>query len=148
MIYSIILNWKIRKVYPWLRSEIRNGRLLRKRYPLIMTYSRQLFVHKIGSLVQFQIKPLLIYSFVSLQVVAFYGNYSLIIDKVILLIKNMLGSTGAGVGNLVAEGDKVKIRKIYWELTALNYFIAGLFVFAVYHLIQPFIVLWVGPGMY
>lgn len=145
VIYSIILNWKIRKVYPWLRSEIRNGRLLRKRYPLIMTYSRQLFVHKIGSLVQFQIKPLLIYSFVSLQVVAFYGNYSLIIDKVILLIKNMLGSTGAGVGNLVAEGDKVKIRKIYWELTALNYFIAGLFVFAVYHLIQPFIVLWVGP---
>lgn len=145
VIYSIILNWKIRKVYPWLRSEIRNGRLLRKCYPLIMTYSRQLFVHKIGSLVQFQIKPLLIYSFVSLQVVAFYGNYSLIIDKVILLIKNMLGSTGAGVGNLVAEGDKVKIRKIYWELTALNYFIAGLFVFAVYHLIQPFIVLWVGP---
>ena len=144
IIYSLILNWKIRQVYPWLKSDIRNGKLLRKKYPLIMTYTRQLFVHKIGSLVQFQIKPLLIYSFVSLQVVAFYGNYALIVDKVALLIKNILGSTGAGVGNLVAEGDKVRIKQVFWELTALNYFIAGVLVFAIYYLIEPFISLWLG----
>lgn len=143
-IYSIILNWKIRKVYPWLQSEVKNGKLLRERYPLIMTYTKQLFVHKIGSLVQFQIKPLLIYSFVSLQVVAFYGNYALIVDKVALLIRNILGSTGAGVGNLVAEGDKSRIKRVYWELTSVNYFIAGLLVFAIYHLMEPFIILWVG----
>lgn len=145
VIYSVVLNWKIRQVYPWLHSEIKNGKALRKQYPLIMTYSKQLFVHKIGSLVQFQIKPLLIYSFVSLQVVAFYGNYALVVDKVSLLIKNILGSTGAGVGNLVAEGDRKKIKKVFWELTALNYFIAGVLVFSIYHLIAPFIVLWVGP---
>lgn len=144
VVYSIVLNRKIRRVYPWLESDVREGKRLRKNYPLIMTYAKQLFVHKIGSLVQFQIKPLLIYSFVSLQVVAFYGNYALIVDKVLLLIRNILGSTGAGVGNLVAEGDKGKIGKVYWELTALNYFIAGLLVFSVYHLIEPFIVLWVG----
>lgn len=144
VIYSVILNWKIRQVYPWLRSEVKNGKLLRQKYPLIMQYSKQLFIHKIGSLVQFQIKPLLIYSFVSLQVVAFYGNYALIVDKVALLIKNVLGSTGAGVGNLVAEGDKEKIQKIFWELTSLNYFIAGVLVFSIYYLIEPFITLWVG----
>lgn len=144
-IYSIILNWKIRKVYPWLQSEVKNGKLLRERYPLIMTYTKQLFVHKIGSLVQFQIKPLLIYSFVSLQVVAFYGNYALIVDKVALLIRNILGSTGAGVGHLVAEGDRSRIKRVYWELTSVNYFIAGLLVFAVYHLMEPFIIIWVGP---
>lgn len=144
IIYSFILNWKIRQVYPWLRSDVHSGRELRKRYPLIMTYTRQLFVHKIGSLVQFQTKPLLIYSFVSLQVVAFYGNYALIIDKVALLIKNILGSTGAGVGNLVAEGNKVNIKKVYWELTSLNYFIAALLVFSIYFLMEPFVTLWVG----
>lgn len=144
IIYSIVLNRRIHQVYPWLRSEVKNGKLLRKQYPLIMTYSKQLFVHKIGSLVQFQIKPLLIYSFVSLQVVAFYGNYALIVDKVALLIKNILGSTGAGVGSLVAEGDQKRIRKVFWELTALNYFIAGVLVFSIFHLIEPFIVLWVG----
>lgn len=144
IIYSIVLNRRIHQVYPWLHSDVKNGKLLRKRYPLIMTYSKQLFVHKIGSLVQFQIKPLLIYSFVSLQVVAFYGNYALIVDKVALLIKNILGSTGAGVGSLVAEGDQEKIRKVFWELTALNYFIAGILVFSIFYLIEPFIVLWVG----
>lgn len=144
IIYSFVLNWKINRVYPWLRPELKNGKMLRQKYPLIMTYARQLFVHKIGSLVQFQIKPLLIYSFVSLQVVAFYGNYALIVDKVALLIKNILGSTGAGVGSLVAEGDQVKIRSVYWELTALNYFIAGVLVFSIYQLIEPFIFLWVG----
>lgn len=144
IIYSFILNWKIRRVYPWLASDIRNGKVLRSKYPLIMTYSKQLFIHKIGSLVQFQIKPLLIYSFVSLQVVAFYGNYALIIDKVATLIKNILGSTGAGVGNLVAEGNKENIRKVFWELTTLNYFIATILVFSIYHLIEPFVILWVG----
>lgn len=110
-----------------------------------MNYAKQLFVHKIGSLVQFQIKPLLIYAFVSLQIVAFYGNYTLIIDKLALLIRNLLGSTGAGVGNLIAEGNETQIKRVFWELIALNYFIAGVLVFSVYYLIEPFITLWVGP---
>lgn len=144
VIYSIILNWKMRQVYPWLKTDIRSGRQLRKQYPLIITYTRQLFVHKIGTLVQLQIKPLLIYSFVSLQVVAFYGNYAVVIDKVAMLVRNILGSTGAGVGSLVAEGNKERIKKVFWELAAVNYFIAGVLVFSIFHLMEPFITLWVG----
>lgn len=145
IIYSIILNWKIKQVYPWLASDKRKGKDLNKKYPLIMTYAKQLFVHKIGFLVQIQIKPLLIYAFVSLKVVAFYGNYALIIDKLALLINNVLGSTGAGVGNLIAEGNKDSILRIFWELMSLRYFIAGVLTFSVYYLIEPFILLWVGP---
>ena len=144
IIYSFILNWKIKQVYPWLKSEVTSGKILKAKYPLVMTYSKQLFVHKIGSLVQFQIKPLLIYSFVSLKIVAYYGNYSLIIDKLSLLINNVLGSTGAGVGSLIAENDYIKIKRVFWELTSLRYFIAGVLVFSVYYLINPFIILWIG----
>lgn len=144
VLYSIALNKKINQVYPWLKSSIKNGEKLRSQYPLIMVYAKQLFVHKIGGLAQFQIKPLLIYGFVSLQVVAFYGNYALIIDKVILLLRNLLGSASASVGSLVAEGDKIQIKKIYWELTALNYFISGILVFSIYNIIEPFIFLWIG----
>ena len=144
VIYSIILNWKIKQVYPWLSSNIKEGRRLNKKYPLIMKYSRQLFIHKMGTLVQFQIKPLLIYAFVSLKVVAFYGNYALIIDKLAALVNNVLGSTSAGVGSLIAEGDKDKMKKVFWELISLRYYIAGILVFSVYYLANPFIVLWVG----
>lgn len=145
IIYSIILNWKIKQVYPWLATELKNGRLLNQKHPTLMKYAKQLFIHKIASLAQNQTKPLLIYAFVSLQVVTFYGNYMLVIDKLTGLFKNVLSSTGAGVGNLIAEGDPKRINHVFWELISLNYFIAGLLTFGIYYLIGPFIRLWVGP---
>lgn len=88
-VYSIILNWKIRKVYPWLHSEVRQGKYLLKRYPEVIKYTKQLFVHKIGGIVQYQTTPVLIYSFISLKMVAYYGNYSIIIDKVTAMINSL-----------------------------------------------------------
>ena len=104
IIYSFILNWKINQVYPWLRSEVSQGRILFKKYPEVMKYTKQLFVHRIAALVQYQTTPFFIYSFVSLKVVAYYGNYSIIIDKLNSLVNNLLNSVNAGIGNLIAEG--------------------------------------------
>lgn len=88
IIYSFILNWKINQVYPWLKSEICEGKALLKKYPEIIKLTKQVFVHKIGGIVQFQSTPFLIYAFVSLQTVAFYGNYTLITDKLKVLLGN------------------------------------------------------------
>ncbi|MGV2541395.1 sugar transporter, partial [Bacillus pumilus] len=59
--YALVLKWRVNAVYPWLRTEIKKGRQLFKKYPTIGKYIGQLFIHKIGSFVQFQITPLLIY---------------------------------------------------------------------------------------
>lgn len=144
IIYSLILNWKINQTYPWLKSEIKLGKQLFKKYPEVMRYTKQLFVHKVSTFVQYQTSPFLIYSFVSLHVVALYGNYTIITDKVSVFINNFLGSTGAGVGNLIAEGNKDKILRVFWELIAIRFLIAGTVVFAIYVLLEPFIVLWLG----
>lgn len=82
IVYSFILNWKIRQVYPWLRSEVHQGKQLFKKYPEVMKYTKQLFVHQIASFVQFQTIPFFIYAFVSLEIVAYYGNYTIISDKI------------------------------------------------------------------
>ena len=124
IIYSFILNWKINQVYPWLKSEVSQGRILFKKYPEVMKYTKQLFVHKISAFVQFQISPFLIYLFVSLQTVAFYGNYTLIIDKMNQLLNNLFGSVSAGIGNLIAEGNSQKVIQIFWELMAMRFFIS------------------------
>ena len=145
ILYSIILNYKINQVYPWLQSEGKLGRQLFKKYPDVIKYTKQLFVHKIGSVVYSQISPFLVYAFASLQTVAYYGNYTLIVSKLDGLVNNLLGSTSAGVGSLIAEGDKEKILKTYWELMALRFWIAGVFLFALYKLLPPFIGLWLGP---
>lgn len=144
IIYSFILNWKINQVYPWLRSEVSQGRILFKKYPEVMKYTKQLFVHKFTTFIQFQTTPFLIYAFVSLQTVAFYGNYTIIADKLSVFIGNLLGSTGAGVGNLIAEGDRNKIMKVFWELLAIRFWFASIFIFALYFLLEPFIILWLG----
>lgn len=145
VIYSIILNYKINQVYPWLKSEVRLGRKLLEKYPDVIKYTKQLFIHKVGSVVYTQISPFLIYAFASLQTVAYYGNYSLIVSRLDGLVNNLLGSTSAGVGSLIAEGNKEKIQKTYWELTAIRFWIAGVFLFALYKLLPPFIALWLGP---
>lgn len=144
ILYSFILNYKINKVYPWLKSEIKLGRSLLTRYPDVIKYTKQLFVHKIAIVVYHQISPFLIYAFASLQTVAYYGNYSLIVSKLDGVIGNLLGSTTAGVGSLIAEGNKEKIFKAYWELMALRFLIASVFVFALYKLLPSFIILWLG----
>lgn len=144
VLHSIILNWKINQVYPWLKSDIKSGRELRHKYPEVMRYTKQLFAHKIGTLFQGQTTPILIYSFASLQTVAFYGNYTMITRNIEILLSNFLGGTSAGVGNLIAEGDRQKILKVFWELTSLRFLISTIFCYAVYKLLPPFIMLWVG----
>lgn len=144
ILYSFILNWKVNQVYPWLKSEVKQGKLLFKKYPEVMRYTKQLFVHKIAGFSQWQTTPFLIYAFVSLQIVAYYGNYTIITEKINNLISNFLNSTGAGVGSLIAEGNRNKIYKVFWELLAIRLFIVGIVIFAIYILMEPFIGLWLG----
>lgn len=144
VIYTFILNWKINQVYPWLKSEIRGGRQLLKKYPRIIILTKQVFVHKIGAFVQYQLTPFLIYAFASLQSVAYYGNYTLLTSKLTSLFSNFLDSSSAGVGNLIAEGNKEKIMKVYWELLSLRFLFTGISVFFLYYVIPPFISLWLG----
>ena len=144
ILYSVILNWRINKTYPWLRSEVKLGKKLFKKYPEVMKYTKQLFVHKIGTFAQFQITPLLTYAFISLKIVAHYGNYTIIVDKLNIFLNTFLGSTGAGVGNLIAEGNSDKIYRIYWELFAVRVWFSTIVGYGLFLLLPPFIAQWLG----
>ena len=144
VIYSFILNWKINQTYPWLKADIRLGKKVFKKYPEVMTKTKQLFVHKISAFIQFQTTPFLTYLFVSLQVVAYYGNYTIITMKIQQLLQNFLGSVSASVGNLIAEGNNDKSLRIFWELFAIRFFIASVVCFSIFMTINAFITLWLG----
>lgn len=144
IIYTFILNWKINQVYPWLKSDVRSGRELLKKYPRIKQLTKQIFVHKLGGIVQSQLTPFLVYAFDSLQCVAYYGNYTLLTTKLSGLFVNFLDSSRAGVGNLIAEGNKEKIMRVYWELFSIRFLFASIAAIFLYYLIPPFISLWLG----
>jgi O-antigen/teichoic acid export membrane protein len=145
-IVCVILNWKINKEYPWLKTNINNGKLLLKKYPEILTNTKQVFVHQIKDFFLSKSDEIMIFAFVSLKMVAFYGNYTMIVYKLTTMVSTALDGVSAGVGNLVAEGNKKNTVKVFWELMSIRYFVAGIIVFSLYHLIEPFISLWLGAN--
>ena len=144
IINAIILYWKIDQTYPWLKSEIKLGKQLFKKYPEITKYTKQIFAHRVGGLVQNQLPPFLIYSFVSLPMVALYSNYTILTQKLEGLISGVINSTGAAIGNLIAEGNKERILKVFRELLAIRIFVASIAASCIYTFASPLIVVWLG----
>ena len=141
---SVILNLRINSTYPWLKTEIKQGRRLLKQYPEIARYIKQLFFHQVGSFAQGQLAPFLIYSFVNLTVVGLYGNYNLVIKRIESLIKGVLDSTAAGVGNLIASSNAIHIYDTFKELLSIRVFVSGVLSCCIFYLINPFIEVWLG----
>ena len=139
-----VLNRTIRKEYPWLSPDLNKGEKLSRRYPQIITKTKQLFFHKIASFVLSQTSPLIIYAYASLTLVAIYGNYMLIVLGVSALMNALFNGIGAGIGNMVAEGDKKKIKATFWEITLLRMWLASIICFGTYMVCDKFIFLWVG----
>lgn len=144
IINSLLITWKMNQTYPWLRSDVKLGHRLFKKYPEIGRYVKQLFVHKIGYFVQFQVTPFLIYSYVSLPIVALYGNYTILTQRMQSLFSAVLDSVGASVGNLISEGNKEKIYATYAELLAVRMWASAGLTACLYYLITPFIKIWLG----
>ncbi len=144
VICSVILNWKIRKTYPWLKISNSSGKELLKKYPEIVIYVKQIFFHQVGSFVQFQIAPIFINSMVSLSAVAIYGNYTCLTTRLKTCTNGILNSAAAGIGNLISEGNFEKIYKVYLELFAIRIFTAGILSCCFYYLCNPFIIIWLG----
>lgn len=145
IIGCIILNWKINKEYPWLNVDKSRGRALLKQYPEIMIKTKQVFIHKIKDFALVKSDELFIFLFVSLKMVAYYGNYMIVISKFISLFSAITGSVGASIGNLVAEGNKQSMMKVFWEFTTIQHTIAAILSFSLYSFIEPFIAHWLGP---
>lgn len=141
---AVVLDKVLKREYPWLKSSPSQGRELKNKYSEIITKTKQVFFHQIGGFVLTQTSPLIIYAYASLTLVAVYGNYMLIVTGVTLLMNALLNSVSAGIGNLVAEGDKKRIKSVFWELTSLRVWLASIVCFGIYKLGHSFIALWVG----
>ena len=141
----IVFNYRIRQLYPWLKINISDGKINLKQYPEVLIKIRQIFVQKIKNFILYKSDEILVGTFVSVVQVAFYGNYTIITSKLNFLVNIFSDGMNAGVGNLVAEGNDQNTMKIFWELTAIRFFITGIVVFGLLLFLQPFVTYWFGP---
>ena len=144
IISIIIFNIRIRHLYPTLNINLTEGRHNLKKYPEILKKTRQIFVQKIKDFVLYRSDDIMVGMFVSVIKVAFYGNYMIIINKFNFLVNLLSVGVGDGIGNLIAEGDERNIMKVFWELTAVRFFLLGVIIFSLLLFIQPFIGCWLG----
>lgn len=148
LIFSIVntisLNYLIKKEYPWLTPSVKLGKSVKNQYVSIVRKTKQLFCHKIGGFVLTQTTPLIIYSFTTLTIVAIYGNYWLILLGLTTLFNALFNGINSGVGNLVAEGNKERIRNVFWELFSIRFILATTSCFVFWKVVSLFVTLWVG----
>ena len=140
-----IINVKIKQHYSWLQTDLIGGATLFRKYPVVYQKTKQLFIHKIGGVVQSQITPILIYKYVSLATVALYANYTMVTVRLKGLVALVLDSTIASVGNLIAEGNTEKTFNVFKEIFSIRALAAGIASASTFYLITPFISLWLGP---
>ncbi|MFR9627784.1 MAG: sugar transporter [Rikenellaceae bacterium] len=144
IIASISLNRTIKRSAPRLRADVKVGSQLRTKYPEVITKVKQLFGHKIAGFVLTQTQPLIIYAYASLTVVAYYGNYMFVILGAMQIISSLFNGMAASVGNLVAEGNKERIIRVFDELYSSRFFFVSVLTLTIYIMLPQFITLWVG----
>ena len=144
LIACVILNKRIHITYPWLSASVKKGKEAFPHNKELLAFTRKVFVHKMKDFLLNRTDQIMIFAFVSLKMVAYYGNYVLVVSKVSTLLSSALDSFSAGVGNLVAEGNKEREISVFWELIAVRFIVGGIMVFGIYCFIEPFITLWLG----
>lgn len=141
---SVALNRMIYRTYPFLRDKVARPHELRRKYPTIVTKIKQVFFHKLSTYVLQQSSPLIIAFLASLTMVTYYTNYMYVITGIGVMLNALFNGINAGVGNLVAEGDKKNILKVFGELFAVRFFICMTCAICVLTLTQRFIGVWIG----
>ena len=146
IIASSVLNYIIKKNFPSLQKSTIKFKRLIKKYPELTTKIKQLFFHKIAGFVITQTSPLIIYAFLTLSMVAYYGNYLVVVSGCTLLLTSIFNGTGASIGNLIAQSNTKQILNVFNELFCIRFLITTSLCICFIFLIDPFIKIWIGKG--
>lgn len=144
IVNSVVINKIIYKNYPYLKEEVSHAGELRHKFPDVVTKVKQLMFHRIGGFVLSQTSPIIIYAYASLTMVAMYGNYLIITNNLTLLLNAMFAGLSASVGNMLIEGNRKLILKVFKELFSSRFLAVATCSICIWLLADPFITVWLG----
>lgn len=144
LVYGIWINRTVSQSYKWLETSFERGKHNVKKYKELTKTILQVIPHNIGAFVLFQTDNILIYGYASLAMVTTYTNYTLILNRATVIINTAMRGVAASIGNLVAGGDKVQIKRVFFEITSLLTILATIATVTFLFQTDAFITLWVG----
>ena len=108
---------------------------------------KNLFWHKIGSLVVFNTDLILISKLVSIEIVGIYTSYQLIVQMISMIIGIVINVIRPKIGKFVSISPKDVIYSLFKKINLIFVIVAGFFSYVTYEVINSFVTLWLGRGL-
>ncbi|MCQ9628125.1 polysaccharide biosynthesis protein [Cetobacterium somerae] len=109
---------------------------------------KNLFWHKIGTVVVHNTDFILLSKFVSLSIVGVYSSYLIVYQTLITLIGILTSVLTPKIGIFVVNHNKEEIYEYWNKLYSIYIFIATIFIICTDILIEPFMNLWLGKDFF
>ena len=116
----------------------------RERFNGIKKDIKNLFWHKLGTLIVFNTDLILISKFTSLEIVGIYASYQMIFQILRILVGILTSVLSPKIGNFIAKNNKTEIYDTFKKLDIFYCFMSLFLTFCLYNLINDFIILWLG----
>lgn len=143
LIENIIGHIIANKLYPYLLdTDVK--KLDSKIEKDIFKKVKALFFHKVGTVIINGTDSIIISMFLGVAQVGLYSNYNLIITYIYNFLSNIITSTTASVGNLLASKEENKFFDVFKKIRFLNYWLSTFTGTAIFVMVQPFIKIWIG----
>lgn len=139
-----VLDKVTRREYPWLKINKSKGYEYYKKYPQILKNTGQLFIHSITTFIMNNATPWMLFSVVGLTMVTYYDNYKNLVGNIRAAIFTVFTNMGPAIASMIAEGDRDKTYKFFWEMLSLKYWVGGVAAFGLFFFGTPFISIWLG----
>jgi O-antigen/teichoic acid export membrane protein len=125
IIYNLMTNYTLRMIakreYPWLGEK---AVVLTKREKLdIISKIKDMFVYRIAGYLIQSFDNIIVSVLLGTVMVAYYGNYCLIVNMLVAIVGNIGGATLAGLGNAYYIDDECKIFGVLKKILFLQYMI-------------------------
>lgn len=110
----------------------------------IIKSMKNLFIHKISSLIVFNTDYILLSKFTNLYIVGIYSSYLMVNQIIITILGTLTSVLTPKIGFFIAKNDKNKIYRCWKELNYIYIYMITVVIFCTYKLIIPFVILWLG----
>lgn len=143
LVMNLLTTGYIDKHYPYLKekditkiTKTERGEIVKK--------TGAMFFSKVGSSISRSIDNILISYFLSIAIVGYYSNYTLIMTGVTTLIINTINGSCASVGNLWVTSDSAQVETVFKRVHFLENWIITFCCVCVFVLSEDFIRIFFG----
>lgn len=116
----------------------------KERYRGLHKDIKNLFWHKIGSLVVFNTDLILISKLVSIETVGIYASYQLVLQMISTIVNIILHVIRPKFGKFISMNTKIEVFDLFKKVNIIFLYIGILLTYCTYSLINNFIKIWLG----